>query len=146
MKGFTWKQGQDNPGGIVRNILIVDDSALFRQTFKNILVSQFPIFRMADAGDGKEALEKIRSQLPDLIFMDVQLPGENGFQLTEKIKALYPEIIVIIITSYDSLEYREAAVQCGADLFISKKSSTTKEIVSAVKSLLAGRGVSRDEK
>jgi DNA-binding NarL/FixJ family response regulator len=129
----------------VHNILIVDDSAPFRQTLKSILVSQFPIFRVAVAGDGKEAVEKTRSQRPDLIFMDVKLPGENGFRLTGKIKALYPEMMVIIITSYDSLEYREAAVKAGADLFISKKSSTAKEIVSAVKSLFAGKGVNLDD-
>jgi DNA-binding NarL/FixJ family response regulator len=128
------------------NILIVDDSALFRQTVKSILLSHFPSICIGDAADGKEALEKTESQRPELIFMDVKLPGENGFVLTREIKAIHPGIAIIITTSYDSLEYREAAAQSGADLFISKKTSTAKEIISVVKSTFSSRGVNLDEK
>ena len=130
----------------MRNILIVDDSAPFRRTLKNILLSKFPILGVAGAKDGKEAVEKTQRQRPQLIFMDVKLPGENGFQLTRRIKSLCPEIMIIIITSYDSLEYREAAVQYGAYIFISKKTSTAGEIVAAVKSLFADKGVNLDDK
>jgi DNA-binding NarL/FixJ family response regulator len=130
----------------VHEILIVDDSAPFRETLKNILLTQFPVLGVAVAKDGQEAVEKTQSQRPELIFMDVKLPGENGFHLTRRIKALCPEIMIIIITSYDSLEYREAAVQSGADLFVSKKTSTAGEIVAALKSLFADKGVNLDEK
>ena len=92
-----------------------------------------------EAGDGEEAMQKINSDLPDLIFMDIKLPGENGLELTAKIKAKYPDVIVIILTSYDTPEYREAAVQAKANYFLSKGSSSKEGILKLVESISAGR-------
>lgn len=118
------------------DILIVEDSAAFRQTLKMIVLSRFPSVQILEAKDGKEVIEKTREAPPRLIFMDVSLPGENGFQLTKKIKAVHPEIPVIIMTIYDSQEYRETAYDSGADFFLSKKSSTATEILTKVESIL----------
>jgi len=60
--------------------------------------------------------------------MDIKLPGENGFDVTRRIKALYPDIKVVILTSHDFPEYREAARAYGAYHFLSKGSSTAEEI------------------
>jgi DNA-binding NarL/FixJ family response regulator len=92
-----------------------------------------------EAGDGEEAMHKINSDLPDLIFMDIKLPGENGLELTAKIKAKYPDVIVIILTSYDTPEYREAAVQAKANYFLAKGSSSKEGILKLVESISAGR-------
>jgi two-component system response regulator YesN len=118
------------------DILIVDDSAAFRQTLKRIVLWRFPSMQILEAKDGKEAIEKSRKELPKLIFLDVRLPGENGFQLTRKIKAAHPEIPVIIITSYDSPEYSETAYDAGADFFLSKESSSAADILKKVESIL----------
>ena len=118
------------------DILIVDDSAAFRQMLKRIVISRFPSVKIVGAKDGKEAIEKAREEPPRLIFMDVRLPGENGFQVTRKIKAAHPEIPVIIMTSYESPEYRETAHDSGADSFFSKKSSSTADILKMVESIL----------
>lgn len=118
------------------DILIVEDSAAFRQTLKGLVLSRFPSVQVVEAKDGKEAIEKTKGTLPRLIFMDVNLPGENGFHLTRKIKEAHPEIPVIIMTIYDSREYQEAAFDSGADFFLSKKSSTATEIITKVESIL----------
>ena len=120
--------------------LIVDDSAAFRRTVKEILLSEFPTMSVAEAADGKEAFERIHAGRPDFIFMDVRLPGENGFDLTRRIKARYPEALVVMVTNYDMPEYREAARQSGAQGFLSKGSSTAKEIVAMVGLILSGKG------
>jgi DNA-binding NarL/FixJ family response regulator len=67
--------------------------------------------------------------------MDIRLPGENGLQLTQKIKARFPNITVIILTGYDLPEYREASSQY-ADYFFSKDSLTTKNIFTLLESIL----------
>jgi two-component system OmpR family response regulator len=121
---------------IMADILIVDDSAAFRQMLKSIVLSRFPSMEIVGAKDGKEAIEKTREEPPRLIFMDVRLPGENGFQITRKIKAAHPEIPVIKMTSYESPEYRETAYDAGADSFLSKKSSSTEDILKKVESIL----------
>jgi DNA-binding NarL/FixJ family response regulator len=71
--------------------------------------------------------------------MDVRLPGENGLEITRKIKIQRPDIVVMILTSYDLPEYRDVALQCGANHFIVKGSSTFEEISSLVNFYAARR-------
>jgi len=126
----------------VFRILIVEDNYLFRQTILDILATQFPSMILEEAGDGKTALERIEEAVPDLIFMDIKLPGENGLHLTEHIKKKHPEVVVVILTSYDWPEYREAAFKFGANHFIMKGSSTNNAIVELIESILADLGFS----
>ena len=100
--------------------LIVEDNVSFRQTLWEILSARFPSMSIEEAGDGAEALQKADLFAPDLVFMDIKLPGENGLQLTRKIKAKYPEVVVIVLTSYDFPEYREEAFHNGADRYFVK--------------------------
>jgi DNA-binding NarL/FixJ family response regulator len=122
----------------VPEALLVEDSAIFRKLLKEILHSGFPSLEISEAGDGEEAMQIINAHPPDLIFMDIKLTGENGLDLTTKIKAKYPSVIVIILTSYDTPEYREAAVQAKANYFLSKGSSSKEGILTLVESILAG--------
>ena len=138
------KKAERNPrhrGGktTVPKALIVEDSAIFRRLLKETLRSRFPSMEILEAADGEEAMQKILSNPPDLIFMDIKLPGESGLELTTKIKAKYPDVIVIILTSYDTPEYREAAAQAEANYFLSKGSSSKESILTLVESALAGR-------
>jgi CheY-like chemotaxis protein len=104
----------------MKRILIVEDNAFFLRFFRETLQSRFPSLEISEAADGVEAMQKIKTVQPEAIFMDLRLPGENGLELTKKIKAQYPDIIVIIITNYDLPEYRQAAYESKADHFISK--------------------------
>ena len=117
-------------------ILIVDDNLILRETTRSILKSKFPALRVFEAADGKEAFTQIHDHLPDLILMDIRLPGENGLKLTRKIKDLYPKIVVIIFTSYDLPEYREAALENGAEFFLSKSSHNERGLTAVVESVL----------
>ncbi len=116
--------------------LLVEDNVPFRQSLKETLHSRYPAIDIVEAGDGKEALEKIDLLSPHLIFMDIRLPKENGLILTKKIKTEHPEIIIVILTSYDLPEYREAAYQYKANYFITKSSSSD-EILSIIGSILS---------
>ena len=106
----------------MERILIVEDNAFFLQFLKETLRPRFPSTEIIGASNGEEALQKIKTLPPDAIFMDLRLPGENGLELTKRIKVQYPEVIVVILTNYDLPEYREAAYQCRADHFVSKDS------------------------
>jgi len=115
------------------NVLIVEDNLTFRHALAEILQSQFPGMAIAEARNGVEAFEKIHDFNPDLVFMDVRLPGENGLEITRKIKIERPDIVVMILTSYDLPEYRDVALHYGANHFIVKGSSTFEEISSLIK-------------
>jgi CheY-like chemotaxis protein len=116
-------------------VLIVEDNILFRELFKETLYIQFPSAEIHEATDGAEALLRVETSHPNLIFMDIRLPGENGLELTRKIKAQHPDITVIILTGYDLPEYRE--VSSGyADYFFSKDSLATQDIFTLLKTIL----------
>lgn len=123
----------------MKRILIAEDNAFFLQFLKQTMHLRFPSIDTLEAANGEEAMHKIKTLSPEAIFMDLRLPGENGLELTAKIKAKHPDVIVIILTSYDTPEYREAAVQVKADRFLSKGSSSKEGILALVESILAGR-------
>ena len=118
--------------GQMLKALIVEDNAAFRQSLREMLSERFPTMVVDEAGNGEEAMQKVEASPPNLVFMDIKLPDENGLQVTRKIKAGYSQIRVIILTSYDLPEYREAAGNYGADYFLAKGSASREEIVALV--------------
>jgi CheY-like chemotaxis protein len=106
----------------MQKVLIVDDNSIFRRLVKERLLSRFPSLAILEAKDGEEALKTVRTSRPDLIFMDIHLPDRNGLELTRLIKDLYANVEVVILTSYDQPEYRNAAFQHKADHYVSKDS------------------------
>ena len=115
-------KGEKSIRSDMKRILIVEDNAFFLQFLKETLNARLPSIDILEARSGEEALQRIETLSPDAIFMDLRLPGANGLDVTRKIKAQYPDIIVVILTNYDLPEYREAATQSGADHFLSKDS------------------------
>lgn len=120
--------------------LIVEDNDSFRLALKGLLSSQYPSMSVKEARDGREALDEVNAFDPDLIFMDIKLPGENGLELTRKIRMSNAEVTIIILTSHDLPEYREAARVGGADHFLTKSSSRANEIFALVDNLLSKAG------
>ena len=110
-------------------VLLVEDNLTYRQAFKESLSQHIPRLFIEEAENSEEALKKIQESPPHLIFMDIRLPGVSGLHLTQKIKADFLEIHVAILTGYDLPEYREAALQCGADRFFVKSSLLWDEVV-----------------
>ena len=129
------KHGSGQP---VSRILIVEDNMAFRRFLREILESNFPSMKVTEVGGGEEALRQADACTPDLIFMDVRLPGENGLRLTQKVKAAHPESVVAIITNYDLPEYRRAAHANGASYFLSK-STSTQDLLALVDEVLSGK-------
>jgi two-component system, response regulator YesN len=110
-------------------VLIVEDSALFRQLLKETLNNRFSSIQVYEAINGQEALQKTEALSPDLIFMDLKLPGQDDPDLTKKIRARVPNGIVIPLTTYDLQQY--------ADFFFSKNPSATENIFALVKAILS---------
>jgi DNA-binding NarL/FixJ family response regulator len=99
---------------------------------KETLCLALPSLKIKEAGDGEEAFQKIETFLPDIVFMDIRLPGENGLLLTQKIKKKYPEIDVAILTNYDLPEYEEAATRNGAKYFLLKNTISPEGFITMI--------------
>jgi len=101
-------------------VMIVDDSAEVRRmitSFIGDLVSEF-----VECDDGCEALATYAEHRPDLVLMDYQMTGMNGFHATRAIKKDFPDAYIVIVSQWDSAALREAAKDSGADAYINKKS------------------------
>jgi DNA-binding NarL/FixJ family response regulator len=90
---------------------------------------------LEEAADAREAMEKVRTHAPGLVFMDISLPDESGLELLESIKETDPDIAVIVLSSHDLAEYREAASRGGACDFIPKGSLNLTEIATMIASI-----------
>ena len=113
------------------NTLLVEDSIDFRIVLKTVISDHFPLIGIEEAESGEVALKKINILVPDLIFMDIKLPGEDGIHLTKHIKMKFNNIVIVVLSSYDIPEYRQAAFRNGADCFIANGSVSCMEDVLA---------------
>ena len=113
------------------NTLLVEDNVGFRQALSDVLLSYFPSISVDEASDGEEALSKVEYRRPNLIFMDIQLSGENGLGITKKIKQVYDDIVIVILTTSDLPEYHQQAFLNGADYFLSKGDDSCMENILA---------------
>jgi DNA-binding NarL/FixJ family response regulator len=124
------------------SVLVVENNEFFRKSFAGMLKSHMPALKIEETGDGSEAIEKINSNVPDIIFLDIRLPGKNGLELTKEIKNRYPETKIGIFSNLDLPEYRMSASRCGADYFLNKSSLCCTEIVALIEDLVVSKGPS----
>jgi nitrogen regulation protein NR(I) len=101
----------------MQTILIVDDDKSIRYSLKRMLEEKYSIFT---AQNGEEALDRIRETLPDLIIMDIRMPGRNGIEVLKEIKSIDPKSLVIIMTAYGTTETAIEAMKYGAFDYILK--------------------------
>jgi YesN/AraC family two-component response regulator len=116
--------------------LIVEDNGAFRALLREIVETSFPQAQVRTARDAEEALELLCGRVPDLVITDVCLPGLNGLELTRRIKAVRRRTTVVVLTSHDLLEYRQAALSSGADHFLVKGGVSRAEFIALIGSLV----------
>ncbi|MDX9786071.1 MAG: response regulator [Desulfobacterales bacterium] len=117
--------------------LVVEDNPSFRNTLISLLSEKFSLMKVESVSDGQAVLEKYFSFYPNLILMDIRLPGENGLELTRKIRLNNKDVTIVILTSHDAPEYRQAADRNGANFFVSKSNTSSEEILCLVESIVA---------
>jgi len=123
-------------------ILIADPNDPFRRSLKQVLVNRFPFVDIREAPDGTQCLELVQSFIPNLIFLEIHLPSESGLDLARQIKIDYPDIVIVILTSYDLPEYQAAAKNSGIEHLVPKDAWTGEDIMALVHSILADLNIS----
>jgi DNA-binding NarL/FixJ family response regulator len=101
-------------------VLLADDHSLFREGLASILNAQPDFEVIGEAGDGLEVLVKARELMPDLILMDINMPGCDGLEATEQIKHECPSIIIVMLTVRDEDEKLFQAIRSGAQGYLLK--------------------------
>lgn len=118
-------------------ILIVDDHEVVRDGLKNILTSLDNISIAGEAGNGEDAVKMYTSIKPDLVIMDISMPGMNGIEATRVIKEKDPDARILILTMHDNQEYLNQIIRSGAKGFI-LKNTDKEELLDAVKTVASG--------
>ena len=123
----------------VKKILIVDDESSLRTLLRAVIGSE-PGYDLQEACNGDEALDLIRQEKPDLVILDVMMPGQSGFEVCEKIKRSpeLKDIIVLILTAKGQKTDQEWASSVGADCFLSKPFSPL-ELINLIENLMTNK-------
>ncbi|GEA14102.1 DNA-binding response regulator [Moorella sp. E308F] len=119
-------------------VLIVDDHTLFRAGLKALLSFQEDMQVVGEAGNGEEALKLIRCLRPDIVLLDIAMPGLDGLAVTRQIKDYHEGIKVLILTQHENREYLLPALKMGASGYVLKRAAAD-ELVAAIRSLYAGK-------
>src|ERR1035437_213600 len=118
-------------------ILIVDDHAIVREGLREILQTQEQLQVVGEAVDGADAVSKTVSLKPDVVLMDIAMPGTGGLQACREIKKLKPEVKTLILTMHDSEEYFLEIFSVGASGYFVKGGSS-RELVQAIQAVSRG--------
>ena len=119
------------------NILIVEDHEGVRHSLREWLELSFPHYQLLEAASGEEAVSVAQASCPCLVIMDIGLPGINGIEATQGIKAALPDTQVVMLTIYDDEAHRADAAAAGASAYVRKRKVQT-ELLPVVTRLLSG--------
>jgi DNA-binding NarL/FixJ family response regulator len=121
-------------------ILLAEDHKVVREGTRRLLESQSDFEVVGEASDGIEAIELAKKWKPQIIIMDVYMPRLNGIEATKQIKALYPNMAILVLTGYDDDEYVFALLEAGAAGYLLKESSG-EELIDAIRQVMTGEPV-----
>ena len=121
-------------------VMLVDDEQLIRSGLKIMLETYPDIEVIHQAGNGREAFECCKIEVPDVVLMDIRMPVSTGIEGTKLIKEAYPEVKIVMVTTFQDTEYIVEAMQYGASGYLLKDSSY-EAIYDGIKVALSGKVV-----
>ncbi|HSG09317.1 MAG TPA: response regulator transcription factor [Longimicrobiales bacterium] len=118
-------------------VLLVDDHAMFRAGIKALLEAEGRMEVIGEASSGDEAVDKVRQLKPDVVVMDLSMPGSNGLEATRRIAALELDTKVLVLTVHAEEEYLVPVVEAGASGYLTKTSADN-DLIEAIKVVARG--------
>ncbi|MEW5981005.1 MAG: response regulator transcription factor [Acidobacteriota bacterium] len=118
-------------------VLIADDHAIVRDGIKALLNLADDIEVVGEAGDGREAIERVSALEPDVVLMDIAMPGLGGLEATIEIKKTHPRTKVLVLSQYEDREYIRRFLKIGVSGYVLKKSAGT-DLTGAVRAAFRG--------
>jgi DNA-binding NarL/FixJ family response regulator len=122
------------------SVLLADDQPLLRRGFRMIIEAEDDLTVTGEAGDGAEAARRALRQPPDVVLMDIRMPGTDGIEATRRITAASPGVRVLVLTTFDLDDYAFGALRAGASGFLLKDVRPA-ELVAAIRTVAAGDAV-----
>jgi DNA-binding NarL/FixJ family response regulator len=121
-------------------VVLVDDEAMVRVGLRMVLTAEPDIEVVGEAADGGAAVEVVEAASPDVVLMDVRMPDVDGIEGARRVLARFPEVKVVVLTTFDEDEYVEAALRVGVSGFLLKV-APPERLIDAVRTVAAGGGL-----
>lgn len=118
-------------------VMLVDDHVVVRQGLKALFADEPDIEVVGEADNGREALERLPELKPDVVLMDISMPGLNGIEATRQLRQRHPEVKVVVLSMHANEEYVFQVLQAGASGYVLKQSDSM-EVVAAIRAAVAG--------
>jgi len=118
-------------------ILIADDHAILRRGLKQTLVDEIPGARFGEAGDSAQTLVLLRQQAWDILILDINMPGRNGFEVLDEVRRDFPRLPVLVLSSTPEDQIGLRAIKSGASGYLNKQAAA-EQLVEAVQKILVG--------
>jgi DNA-binding NarL/FixJ family response regulator len=119
-------------------VLLVDDHPLVREGLVNLISQQADLQICGEAGNEPQALELIRTVQPHVAIVDISLESGSGIELIKNIKAMFPAVLVLVLSMHDESLYAERALRAGARGYVMKREAA-KKVIEAIRCVLAGQ-------
>lgn len=111
---------------------------MIREGLRRILDGTDGIEVCAEAADGQQVLSRLASEVPDILLLDLSMPGTNGFDLIKRIKRDWPELPVLVLSMHDEEQYALRAIRAGASGYLGKENASN-QLINAITKVAAGR-------
>lgn len=118
-------------------VLIVDDHPIVRHGLSSELAKASDIKVIDEASDGDEAMAKARAAKPDLVLLDIALPGKSGLEILKQLRAELPRVHVLILSAFPEKQYAVRCLKSGAHGYLTKKSASA-ELITAIRKIMRG--------
>lgn len=118
-------------------IILVDDHPMMRDGLRYAIQTQPDMQVVAEAGNGVVALEQVRIHQPDLVMMDISMPGDNGLEVSRQIRAEFPGIKIIILSAMADQEYVSQAIKLSLNGYL-LKANAPQELIAAIRAVISG--------
>ena len=110
----------DSQAGTKLKVVLVDDSKIVRERIFDLVTEVSGVNVVGEAGNSIDAIECVKKLQPDVVILDIKMPGDSGVEVLKKIKLSHPSLIVIMLTNYPLPQYKEKCMEYGAEYFLNK--------------------------
>jgi DNA-binding NarL/FixJ family response regulator len=121
-----------------RKILIVDDHPMMREGLRSTIRGETDLEICGEAENAAHAVEFLKTTIPDLVLMDITLPGRSGLELIKDLRATHPRVPILVLSMHDESLYAERVLRAGAEGYITKQ-QPPQVLISAIRQVLEGR-------
>jgi len=125
-------------------VLLADDHSIVRAGLRRIVEESGDMQVIAEAADGREAIQQVHKTSPDVAIIDISMPGIDGLEVISQIRSYYPELPLLILTMHEEGQYVVRAIEAGAMGYITKQSAP-EQLVKAIRKVIAGHRYLTDE-